>query len=64
MRRTAAILIVAGIFISLIYALVIFYSQDERWQDALVYARQLQELAPGNPGVARLLEEIQQQIFG
>jgi predicted CXXCH cytochrome family protein len=46
----------------IVYALVIFYSQARRWQDALESARQLQVLAPDNPGVARMLEEIQQQI--
>ena len=46
----------------IIYALVILYSQDERWQDALEYARQLQSLAPDNPGVAKMLQQIEQQI--
>ena len=46
----------------IVYALVIFYSQDERWSDALEYARQLQLLVPDDSGVANMLAQIEQQI--
>jgi tetratricopeptide (TPR) repeat protein len=46
----------------IVYALVIFYSQDKNWQDALLYARELQALAPDNPGAAQLLERLEQAV--
>jgi len=44
----------------IVYALVVFYSQDEDWQAALQYARELQVLEPGNPGAAQLIEQLEQ----
>jgi tetratricopeptide (TPR) repeat protein len=45
-----------------VYALVIFYSQGEDWQEALVYARKLQAVDPENPGAARLIEQLQRAL--
>ena len=44
----------------IVYALVVFYTQDEDWQAALQYARELQVLEPVNPGVAQLIEQLEQ----
>ena len=46
----------------IVYALVIFYSQDEAWQEALDYARELQLLEPGDPGPARLIQQLQRAL--
>jgi len=46
----------------IVYALVIFYTQDENWQEALVYARKLQALDPDNPGAARLIQQLQRAL--
>jgi len=46
----------------IVYALVIFYTQDENWQEALVYARKLQTLDPDNPGSARLIQQLQRAL--
>jgi len=44
----------------IVYALVVFYSQAEDWQAALRYARELQALEPDNPGIAQLIERLEQ----
>ena len=46
----------------IVYALVVFYTQDENWQEALVYARKLQALDPDNPGSARLIQQLQRAL--
>jgi predicted CXXCH cytochrome family protein len=46
----------------IVYALVIFYSQDEDWQRALVHARQLQVLVPNDPGPVRLIQQLEQAL--
>jgi predicted CXXCH cytochrome family protein len=43
----------------IVYALVILYTQDENWPDALDYARKLQVLDSDNPGAARLIEQLE-----
>jgi tetratricopeptide (TPR) repeat protein len=43
----------------IVYALVVFYTQDGKWQDALRYARELQSLEPDNPATARLIERLE-----
>ncbi len=44
----------------IVYALAIFNMQEQRWDQALFFARKLQDLAPpGAPGPAQLIEQIQ-----
>jgi tetratricopeptide (TPR) repeat protein len=46
----------------ILYALVVFYAQQQDWSRALPYARALTEISPGAPGPQQLLRQIQKQI--
>jgi tetratricopeptide (TPR) repeat protein len=46
----------------ILYALVVFYAQQQDWSRALPYARALTEISPGAPGPQQLLRKIQKQI--
>lgn len=46
----------------LVYALVILYSQQQKWASALEYAELLIELLPGEQEPARLLQQIQYRM--
>jgi tetratricopeptide (TPR) repeat protein len=47
-----------------VYALTLLYSQQQRWDRALPYARELVRLTPGVPGPAQLLQRIEAQTSG
>jgi len=42
-----------------LYALVVLHTQQQHWDDALNYVRQLQSLEPDNADTARLLQQLQ-----
>jgi len=44
------------------YALAIFYEQEHRYERALLYARRVAELAPGDAGARRLVERVKEQM--
>ncbi len=44
---------------SIVNALVVFYIQERRWEEALPYARGLVELVPDAPGPRQMLQQIQ-----
>ena len=47
----------------IVYALAIFNMQEQRWDQALFFARKFQDLAPpGSPGPAQLIEQIESRI--
>jgi tetratricopeptide (TPR) repeat protein len=46
----------------ILYALVVFYVQQEDWSRALPYARALTDLSPGAPGPQQLLQRIRKQL--
>ena len=46
----------------IVYALVIFYAQQQDWQQALPYAKQLVSLLPDRPEPKKLLTDIQAKL--
>ena len=46
----------------IVYALVVFYSQDGNWQDALRFARELETLEPDNPATEQWIERLERRV--
>ena len=47
----------------IVYALAIFNLQEQRWDQALFYARKLQDLTPpGSAGPRQLIEQIESRM--
>jgi len=48
--------------VGVIYALAVFYIQDESWDRALLYAQRLSALAPSDPAPVEMMRRIQLQM--
>ena len=48
----------------IVYALTLFYAEQEEWSRALPYARELTQLVPEAPGPRQLLQRIEQELKG
>jgi predicted CXXCH cytochrome family protein len=49
---------------SILRGLAVFYSQQEDWERALLYARKLVELLPDEPGPKQMLQRIEDRLRG